>query len=180
MPDDDLELDEEPAKKSNIKLIIILVVAAVILIAGTGIVTYLLLADDAPNTAVKNEKNDSENNDSNDDEASEVKKEAIYLPLEPAFVVNFQGKSSARYLQIKVEVLTRDETIVDKLKRHDPMIRNNLLLLFSAQSAKELRSIEGKEALRQAVTTEINKVLVQESGDEKTIESVFFTSFVMQ
>ena len=52
-------------------------------------------------------------------------------------------------------------------------------MLFGSQDAQALRSREGKEALRQEVLGEIQRVLEERIG-EQGIEEAYFTSFVMQ
>jgi flagellar FliL protein len=84
-----------------------------------------------------------------------------------------------RFLQIGLSVMTRDETVIDSLKQHDPVIRNNLVLLFSSQTFKDLSSREGKEKLRVETLKEIQSIL-KKYTDDKGIEEAFFTSFVIQ
>nr|MDJ0890345.1 flagellar basal body-associated FliL family protein [Gammaproteobacteria bacterium] len=107
------------------------------------------------------------------------KGEAIYVDLHPAFTVNLQGKSKARFLQASVQVLTREPKVEQQIKQHAPMIRNKLVMLFSAKTSQELRTLEGKESLQNEARSAIENVLKAESG-EGGVEAVFFTSFVMQ
>jgi flagellar protein FliL len=105
---------------------------------------------------------------------------ALYFKFDPAFVVNFGGEGSARYLQVMVETMTRDPIMLDLIKNNEPAVRNDLVLLFSSQENAALLSNEGKEKLRQAALEAIRKVVAAEGGDPKLIESVYFTSFVIQ
>lgn len=104
---------------------------------------------------------------------------AIYLPIDPAFVVNFASQGKARFLQVTVEVMTRDVTVPDKVKLHMPVIRNNLMLLFSTQSYDSVSTLEGKESLREEALEVVQQILEEETGDPG-VEAVYFTSFVMQ
>ena len=108
-----------------------------------------------------------------------VKAEAVYVPIDPPFTVNFRGGAGARYLQVAVEAMTREVDIEAQIKRHMPVIRNDLTMLFSSKSARDLATIDGKEALRAETLASIQKVLQAETG-KKGIEAVYFTSFVMQ
>lgn len=103
----------------------------------------------------------------------------MYVPLEPSFIVNLQGHGPTRYFQTSVEVLTRDPAVEAALKRHLPIIRNDLVMLFSSKDAKDLASMEGKERLRAEALAAVKKVLESETGTAE-VEQVFFTSFVMQ
>lgn len=114
-----------------------------------------------------------------DSEEGGVTKPAVYMPIDPAFVVNFASQGKARFLQITVEVMTRDETVPDKVKLHMPVIRNNLMLLFSTQTYENVSTLEGKESLREEALEVVQQILEEETGDPG-IEAIYFTSFVMQ
>jgi flagellar FliL protein len=104
----------------------------------------------------------------------------LYLPLDPPFVVNFQADQLVRFLQVTVEVMSRDQKTLDLLKNNDPVVRNDLLILFGNQKYAELSTPSGKEQLRADALTAIRKDVVQAGGDPKLLEAVYFTSFVMQ
>jgi flagellar protein FliL len=104
----------------------------------------------------------------------------LYLALDPPFVVNFQADQLVRFLQISVEVMSRDQKTLDLLKNNDPVVRNDLLILLGNQKYTELSTPAGKEQLRADALAAIRKDLVQAGGDPKLVEAVYFTSFVMQ
>jgi flagellar FliL protein len=104
----------------------------------------------------------------------------IYFKYDPAFVVNFGGEGSARYLQVMVETMTRDPAVAEIIKNNEPAVRNDLVLLFSSQDNATLLSPEGKEKLRQSTLEAIRRVVAAEGGDSKLVENVYFTSFVIQ
>ena len=104
---------------------------------------------------------------------------AIYYDFKPPFIVNYQVKGRQRFVQVSISVLTRKPEVVDALKKHMPLLRNNLVMALSAQDFEALRTPEGKEALRQTMLDQIQKVLTQETG-EAGVEQVLFTNFVMQ
>lgn len=104
---------------------------------------------------------------------------AVYHPLDPAFVVNINDNGRMRYLQVTMEVMTRDSSMVDEIKKHMPLIRNNLVLLLSSQTVASLQSAEGKESVRLQALTAIQNVLQAEIG-VPGIEAVYITSMVIQ
>jgi flagellar FliL protein len=85
-----------------------------------------------------------------------------------------------RFLQISVEVMTRDQETVELLKLHDALIRNNLLMLFGNQTFATISTLEAKEALRSAALQCIGDSLMSEGGKSVNVEQLYFTSFVMQ
>lgn len=103
----------------------------------------------------------------------------VYFTLDPELIVNFEGSGRVRYLQLGIELMTREPEAVDALALHTPVIRNNLIMLLSDQSQDELMTRQGKEALQQAALAEVQKVMTDRYG-EPAVETLYFTSFVMQ
>ncbi len=104
----------------------------------------------------------------------------LYVALDPPFVANFQGDQQVRFLQITAQIMTHDPKTVEALKASDPIIRNDLLMLFSNQKATELATNEGKEKLRAAALAAVRKVLSANDGKPEKVDTVLFTTFVMQ
>ncbi len=105
---------------------------------------------------------------------------AQYFALEPAFVVNLAGDAGgARYLQVEVQLMTRDAEALKAIELHAPAIRARLLMLFGQQDAAGLMTRQGKERLQNAALGEVKALLVAETG-KPCAESLLFTSFVMQ
>ena len=162
-------------KKLPLKLIIIV---AVVLIAGGGAGAFFMMGDKGEGTAEVSEAGEAVDGEAEEGETTAAA-EAHYFSLDPPFVVNFTGKSRARFLQVSIEGLTRDAAVKEDITKHFPQVRNNLVLLLSSKTYDELSNQEGKAALRKQVLKEIQKVLETETGKEG-VEDVFFTSFVMQ
>lgn len=165
-----------PAAKagSPIKLVIVMIVGALLLVAvSMGGVFFLIKSMGLMNPG-------GGAGALGGHAAKEEKLPAIYQPLEPAFVVNFKDRGRTRFLQVEVQVMARDQKVIDELNKHMPVIRNDLLLLLSAQTAETLQSAEGKEALRQGSLDSINKFMEEQTGKKDVIEALYFTSFVMQ
>lgn len=114
------------------------------------------------------------------EKAKEPPAPALYVALDPPFVVNFEGDQVVRFLQITVQVMTRDPATVEALKANDPVIRNDLLLLFANQKYEVVAQRAGKEKLRADALTAIRHIIETAGGKPDHIEQVYFTSFVMQ
>ncbi len=104
----------------------------------------------------------------------------LYVALDPPFVANFEGDQQVRFLQVTAQIMTHDPKTVEALKAADPIIRNDLLLLFSNQKATDLATNEGKEKLRVAALAAVRKVLAANDGKPEKVDAVLFTTFVMQ
>jgi len=182
---DDLDLDlddgDQPQSKSKSKLLII--VGIVVLLLGVSVTATLMLtgilSGDDEEVAAEQSETGGKAEKSKKDQKKKVKAPLNYVPLDPPFVVNFTADTDIRFLQITVEVGTRESEAVELIKEHRPAIRNSLVMLFSSQDPSTLNTREGKEQLRAETLSEIQKVLKEETGDA-IVESAFFTSFVMQ
>ncbi len=184
--EDDLDLDvdgaEQGTPKSKSKLLVI--IAGVVLLLGiSGAATLALtgvLSGDPP--AVDEQAAAEDKADKSSATTSNRPKAPLsYVPLDPPFVVNFNSgtDTDVRFLQVSVELGTRDPAVADSIKEHRPAIRNNLVMLFSSQDPQALNTRDGKEKLRDETLSEVQKVLKRETGSPG-VENVFFTSFVMQ
>jgi flagellar protein FliL len=105
-------------------------------------------------------------------------KAAVYYAIDPPLVVNFEDGSAVRFLQISMEVMARDQKVIDSVQKNIPLIRNNLLLLMSNRNYQSMMTREGKEKLRQEALTEIRAVQKKEGGGD--VDDLLFTSFVVQ
>jgi len=160
---------QAPAKKKP--LVLIAIVLAVALAAGGGVYFFVGKGDKAEAKAHggKDEKGDDEQ-----------KLPAEYVKLDPPFVVNFEAKGLMRFLQVAVEVMTRDPHTAELIKKNDPMIRNDLIMLFGSQTYDSISTREGKEKLRADALATVGKIIAAEGGEAAKVEQLFFTSFVMQ
>lgn len=148
-----------PSSKSHV---LVLVLVALTAVAGTaGAVAWYMSgakAEDKP----------------------ELPAPAQYLALAPAFIVNLEGTGAGpRYLQVEVQLVTRDPAAVTVLEHHAPGVRARLLMLFAQQTYEGLSTREGKEALQERALEEVQALMVEETGQAQA-EGLLFTSFVTQ
>lgn len=171
------------AKSKPWLLIAVIVLSSILVLAGAiGGTVYFMSrgTHKVPDAAAKADAGESADAAEEDSEGKDDKPApANYVPLDPPFVVNFEGNSAARFLQINVEVMSRKPEYAEHIKKHMPVIRNNLVLLFGSQTYEQVSTLKGKEELRQKALTEVQKILEEETG-ESGIEALYFTSFVMQ
>ncbi len=109
-----------------------------------------------------------------------VKAPLLFFSLDPPFVANFEGNQSFRFLQVTVRIATRSPESIQLLKDNEPIFRNDFMLLFSQQSADALATKEGKEKLRADALKQARASMKYAGGKPETIETVLFTSLVMQ
>jgi len=168
-----------PPGKGKLKLIILIVVGLLIAIGGSVGATWFLMHKSAPAAEAAKEGEHDGAEEGKGPDGKPLKKEAIYEVLAPAFVVNFNVNGRQRYMQVSVALMARDKDKVDALKAHMPVLRNNLVLLFSGQNFDNLTTPVGKEMLRQLATASVQELAKKEVGDT-TVEQVLFTNIVLQ
>lgn len=172
MAEDEEEISQVQEKKSPgmIKLLLMVLIVSLVMSAGVGAGVYFLLKSDDNTQAVEDE--------SGEKAAEKPDGPPIYHEMQDPFIVNL-AEQPARFLQVSVQLMTRDKKVIEAVEQHMPVIRNNLLILFSTQTLEQISTREGKEALRQAAIQEISTVL-REQSEPSAVEAVFFTSLVVQ
>lgn len=165
-PAQDVPLADEDAQPRSSKLWIIIAVAALLVAGGAGAGWYFLGA--SHKSAQKGTP------------ASRESGPAIYVSLDPPFVTNFEADQAVRFLQISVEAMTHDSATADLIKANDPVVRNDLLLLFANQKYSDIATRDGKERLRAAALAAVRKDVAANGGHPEHVDAVYFTSFVMQ
>src|SRR5690606_21588600 len=82
-----------------------------------------------------------------------------YLTLDPPFIVNFVHRGSLRYLQLSLDLMYLDTSVISRIEQQMPEVRNDLILLFSSQDFDTLSTLAGKEKLRADVLVAVNKAI---------------------
>ena len=167
---DTVEEEAAPPPKKKRGLLKVLVLVTLLLGAAGGGAWFFLGSQQAatpqrPGTAASAKRVSS--------------KPPVFVALEP-FTVNLQhDDGSPQYLQVGLSLKLDDDGLVDAIKLHMPEIRNRVLLLLSSKKASDISTLEGKKALSKELLREIARPLAA-GGPVKGLESVLFTSFVIQ
>ena len=166
------ENTEAEAKGGKGKIIVIAVGALVLLAAGIfagPIVQKMMGGGEAEATEAAEETADAPQG-----------KDAIYQGIHPPLLINFTDeRGKGRFLQISLELLTREPSVVEAIKTHTPVIRNNLILLYGDIQYADVSTRDGKARMLDMALAEINKVLEEQTG-EQGVEAVYFTNLVVQ
>lgn len=185
---EDIELAPSNSGISK-KLIIIIVVVFIALMGTTVGITVMLVSGGADKSTSSNEHSGTAGSEG--EHAEPINKPAIYFELKPDFVINFESDGKANFLSVQVQVMARDSLPIQVLEAQMPVLRNNVLLLLSAQKYDVVRTIEGKNKLREDMLNVMNDIIGEENGILKKekgeefqkispIEALYFTGFIMQ
>jgi len=149
---------------------IILIAVGVLLLAGVGVGAMLFLKEDPPAEG-----------EAAGEATEKVAKVAdpVYQGLDPDFVVAFQNPKTVRFIKLSIEVMARDDDVIEAVKLHMPAIRDRVIILLSSKSEDSLLDTNGKEQLREEVLASVQGVLEENTG-EPGVEAIYFTNFVMQ
>lgn len=168
-----------PAKAGRGPLLLIVAAAMIAAAAASG-ATWFLTGRHVPakHGATAHEAVDEAAADA-DAAPAKTEAPAQYLELTPAFVVNMADEESMRFLQVEVQLMARDQKVIDAAKNNMPRIRNALMLLFSQQHAHDIGTRTAKEALQKQALDEVQRALKEENAPSE-VDAIYFTSFVMQ
>lgn len=175
------ETDEAPAQASGGGLKSMLIMGAVgIVLLGAGVVLGPVVTNMTSSDA--GDAGDAE-------EAVEPKAEvaetdpgapALYQSLLPPLVINIQdADGDAHFMQMSLEVMSRDQDVINALRDDTPAIRNGLILLYSGALYEEVTTREGKEKLLADGLAEIRKLMKPRIGAGR-VEALYFTALVIQ
>src|SRR4051794_8568565 len=177
------------AKGGSKKKLLIIIAAAVLVLGGGGAGAFFFMHKSAADEEVtadtdegehaadakdaKKEKGKAKGKKDKKGKAAEPKAPAIYVEFSPPFVVNFDAKGVMRFLQVSMQVMTRDHETSELVKLHEPKVRNNMLFLLGSQTQDSISTMEGKEALRKQALETIVKIVDDEGGEGKKVEDLY-------
>lgn len=189
--DEDLDLDVESGKKKGggkMKSIIIFSLVGVLLIGFSITLTLLLIGGDkqaapasASAAATETQAKKAEHAEEAEAESSEASGESVaYMDLSPAFVVNLDGKESdIRYLQVNMSVMVGKESELEIVRKHSPVLRHHLNMLFSSLDFNDINNTEGKNKLTEESLKVVRDALKKATG-KSIVKAVYFNSIVGQ
>ncbi|ODS24144.1 hypothetical protein AB835_05285 [Candidatus Endobugula sertula] len=114
-----------------------------------------------------------------DEKAPAVLERPIYVPVKPAFVVNYGGPGKLKYLKLEISLRVKDTSASNATRHHMPLIRDYLVKVFSRQMDEDIDTQQGKEQLRVSALEGVQNLLMEEDG-EQGVTNLLFNSFVMQ
>lgn len=184
--------ETQSGEKKSSKMLLIIVGAILLLVAGAA-GGYFFFMHQAAQEGQKAEQSDAKGHHTKADEnkheehaAAEANHEHeevavpdVYYEIPNPFLVNFPPGSAAKVIKINIVLLMKGEASIAALKKHEPMIRNNLLMIISSIGADKAKTREGKQELKTLMLSEIGKVLEKMAG-KNTAKDLYFTEFVMQ
>lgn len=102
-----------------------------------------------------------------------------YIGLAPALVGNFGAGPKLKFYKADIALRVTGAEAEAKVKHHEPLIRNQLVMLFSQQTDESMGAAGAKEALRQEALKQVQDVLNQEEG-KPLVDDLLFNNLIIQ
>ena len=169
--EEQVENETGESARSKLKNMMMIAVGAIVIVTVSVVGTWFFLSRSGDPAA------DSEA--MSDETAEAPQGPALYLAMQPAFIVNYTVGARTRFLQLELSLMTRDGTAIDAANAHMPLIRDRLLEVLAQQDYQSLQTVEGKEQLVTELTRAVQSIMQEKIG-RPGIETVLFRSFVMQ
>lgn len=115
------------------------------------------------------------------EEAKEGDTKVSYISLTPPFVGNYGLDGSPKLKVYKADISLRvtGADAAKAVKDNEPLIRNQLVGLFTQQTAEGMSSVEAKEKLRQEALKQIQQVMNDETG-KPMVDDLLFNNLIVQ
>lgn len=99
-----------------------------------------------------------------------------YLEITPKITVNLAEPRN--YLLVNVQLLAEGTEAIEKIRKHMPAIKHELILQFSGRAADSVQSMEQREALRKETVAIIKKTL-DKYEKNNGFRDAFFSEFLI-
>jgi flagellar FliL protein len=176
------EAKSDSVEKKSSKKLILIIGLVVLLLGGAGAGGWYFFmnkpAEDAGHQAEAEKHEEAPKHE--EEHAEEVIEPDVYFEIKEPFLVNFPPGSGVKIIKISLTVLVKGEASVEILKKHMPMVRNNLLMAITSIGAEKAKTVEGKKELQALMLSETGKVMEKMNNNKNPVKDVYFTDFVMQ
>jgi flagellar protein FliL len=102
-----------------------------------------------------------------------------YVTLVPALVGNFGDGPKLKFFKADLSLRVSGADVEAKVKHHEPLIRNQLVMLFSQQTEAAMAAPGARETLRSEALKQVHDVLNQEEG-QPLVEDLLFNNLIIQ
>jgi len=99
-----------------------------------------------------------------------------YVEMKPKFTVNLA--EPRKYLVLNVQLLMEGAEHVEKVKKHMPVLRHEMIMMLSGMRSTDLQTMEQREALRLKTKQLITDLLTKIQNSDG-FRDVFFSEFLI-
>ena len=91
------------------------------------------------------------------------------------FIVNLADKGGKRYLRVSIDLELGNPEMQEEIVKRLPQVRDSILMILPSKRFDDIRSMDGKVALRDEILETLNGFLTQGQ-----ITKIYFKEFVVQ
>lgn len=100
-----------------------------------------------------------------------------YYALKPSIVANLTG--GPKYIRCDIQLMTEYASLIPKIELHAPALRHQILMMIAGQDGEQLKTRDGKEALRQTALETIQAQMKELTG-KTVVSDLFFTAYYVK
>ena len=115
-----------------------------------------------------------------DDTGDQTGPQFAYFTLAPDLTTNFYTKGKKLgYLKVRIDLMVADASYIAELEKHQPLIRDAIIEMIGKQSEDKIKTLAGREELRQELKDHLNDILLAETG-RALLTDLLFTKYLYQ
>ncbi len=102
-----------------------------------------------------------------------------YYGFEPDIITNYIAQSNKKmgYVRITVDLMLEDIGNIEVVEHHTPLLRDAIVEILSKEPEEKVKSLTGREEIRQKCLTTLKELLKKETGEE-IIRDILFTKYL--
>lgn len=183
------QIQEQPKKRSKLKIIIIFIILLLLILGGLA--TYWWLNLHVPEATVKadnsqpaveqtappaqtQDKKFTENVNDLREQVMTPQKTLLNIVTIPTVTINLADTDSIRYLKVGFDIEVSTEDAAKALEEQKARIRDSIIILLSSKTYAELSSTEGKLKVKNEISSRLNQIL----GVPRVVQ-IYFNEFVI-
>ncbi|WP_297480896.1 flagellar basal body-associated protein FliL [uncultured Photobacterium sp.] len=103
-----------------------------------------------------------------------------YYTLTPDIITNYViNGTRLGYIRVQVDLMLTDSNQLATIEHHAPLIRDSIISIINQQPEQQIKSLAGREKIRQLTKQKINQLLVVETG-QTAVNELLFTKYLYQ
>ncbi|WP_113906945.1 flagellar basal body-associated FliL family protein [Aliidiomarina celeris] len=105
-----------------------------------------------------------------------------YFGFEPDITTNYIRDASERrlgYIRVSIDLMVPSTEDLRTIEYHAPLLRDAFIRILSTESEGRIRSLTGREEIRQACLETAKELILRETGQDLVLD-LLFTKYVYQ
>ncbi|MBQ4839138.1 MULTISPECIES: flagellar basal body-associated protein FliL [Pseudoalteromonas] len=102
-----------------------------------------------------------------------------YYGFEPDIITNYIGQSNKKlgYVRVTIDLMLDDIANIAVVEHHTPLLRDAIVQILSKEPEETIKSLTGREEIRQRCAAKLKSLLKDETGQE-IVREVLFTKYL--